>query len=102
MADFVYLKPAAAISAEHPLFNLEAEIRIAALQLPEKYAWIYRLSIADDKVPELAKAQAKGAIADCDILLASELEKAKELVKVELIELQAKKKSFLEIAAEHF
>jgi hypothetical protein len=102
MTDFVYLKPAAAISPEHPLFNLEAEIRIAALQLPEKFAWIYRLSIADDKVNESVKLEAKGAISDYEILMNAEMEKAKELVKTELIELQARKKTFLEIANSHF
>jgi hypothetical protein len=102
MADFVYLKPAAAISPEHPLFNLEAEIRIAALQLPEKFAWIYRLSIAEDKVPESVKEAAKGTILDYETLMNAEMEKAKELLKVELVELQARKKTFLEIASSHF
>jgi len=102
MADFQLLKPANPISPVHPLYNPETEIRIASLQLPEKFAWIYRLTVCDDKVVDSVKTDIKAIIAEYDVLLKIEQEKAKEILSNELIELQAKKKSFLDIANEHF
>ena len=101
MTDFVFLKPAAPIAADHALFNQEVEERIAALCLPEKYAWIYRLAIDEDKAPEPVKVQAKGAIADFDVLIKMECLKAQEALKTELMMMQARKRSFLDIANEH-
>lgn len=102
MADFQLLKPANPISPAHALYNPEIEIRIASLQLPEKFAWIYRLTVIDDKVADSVKTDIKAIIAEYDVLLKIEQEKAKEILSNELIELQAKKKSFLDIANEHF
>jgi hypothetical protein len=102
MADFQLLKPAQAISSGHALFNADCEIRIATLQLPEKFAWIYRLTVCDDKLPDSTKADIKAIIAEYDSNLKIELEKAKEALSNELVELQAKKKTFLDIANEHF
>lgn len=101
MTDFVFLKPAVPIAAEHPLFSQEVEERIAALGLPDKYAWIYRLAIDEDKAPEPVKAQVKGAITDFDVLIKMECLKAQEALKIELLMMQARKRSFLDIASEH-
>ena len=102
MADFVVLKPAAAISADHPLFNLEAELRIAALSLPDKQAWILRLAIAGEAVPDSAKAVATAIIASHNDLLLQESQKAFDILKQELIDMDARRKSFLEHALQHF
>lgn len=101
MTEFVFLKPAVPIAADHPLFNAEVEERIAALGLPEKFAWVYRLAIDEDKAPEPVKVQAKGAIADYDVLIRMEMIKAHEALKADLLMMQARKRSFLDIANEH-
>ena len=101
MTDFVFLKSAAPIAADHPLFNAEVEERIAALCLPEKFAWVYRLAIDEDKASEPVKAQAKGAIADFDVLVRMEMIKAQEALKADLVMMQSRKRSFLDIANEH-
>lgn len=96
MADFIILKPAASIGAEHPMFNLEAEVRIAALGLPERQAWILRLAVANESVPEPAKAVAAAIIASHNDLLLQETARAFETLKQELTEMDARRKSFLE------
>jgi hypothetical protein len=102
MADFKLLKPAQPIPCTHPLYNVETEIKIDFLGLPEKFAWIYRLTVCDDKITDSIKTDIKAIIAEYDLLLKIEQDRAKEILSNELIELQAKKKTFLEIANEHF
>ena len=101
MAEFTFLKPALPLSADHVLFNQEVEERVLSLQLPDKYAWIFRLAIADEKANDEAKAVTRAIIVDYDANIKNELFKAQELLKTELIIMQSKKKSFLDIAQEH-
>jgi hypothetical protein len=102
MCDFVILKQAAAIGPEHPLFNMEAELRIAALALPDKQAWILRLAIAGESVPDSAKAVATAIIASNNDVLLQETQRAYDVLKQELIDMDARRKSFLEHAMQHF
>lgn len=102
MADFIILKPAASIGPEHPLFNIEVEARIVELRLPDKQSWILRLAVANESVPEPAKAIATAIIAGHNDLLLQETEQAYMTLKLELTEMDARRKSFLEQGLQHF